>query len=236
MTSNTIPNLAGVATSDLVEKIGTGKFSAAYISWSRTMNLLRQHAPNWLVVYVPSKEGSLLHQAPVGAYLLIRFQNMETGFSTPALPQAVMDHRNNAIPFEKITARDITERRGMCMAAAMHFGLAYELWAKLPLEKGYQDAAPEAAKTTAAPTVSTPAPMAAQAAPVAAPTEVTEATFRETALAKGIHTVAIDTLVGIVGDKLGGDFAKGVATLESKTADELNAKYGPADATDDGNW
>ena len=48
--------------------------------------------------------------------------------------------------------------------------------------------------------------------------------------------MAIDALVGIVGDKLGGDFAKGVATLESKTADELNAKYGPADATDDGNW
>ena len=35
------PNLAGVATKDLVEKIGSGKFSAAYINWSRTMNLLR---------------------------------------------------------------------------------------------------------------------------------------------------------------------------------------------------
>ena len=229
MTSNAIPNLAGVASKDLVEKIGSGKFSAAYINWSRTMNLLRQHAPNWLVDYVPSKEGSLLHQAPVGAYLLIRFQNMETGFSTPALPQAVMDHRNNAIPYEKITARDITDtqRRGMCMAAAMHFGLAYELWAKMPMENAY--AAPEAAK-------STPAPVATQAAPAAAPAEVTEATFRETALSKGIHTVAIDALVGIVGDKLGGDFAKGVATLESKTADELNAKYAPEAATDDGNW
>ena len=236
MTSNAIPNLAGVASQDLVEKIGSGKFSAAYINWSRTMNLLRQHAPNWLVDYVPSKEGSLLHQAPVGAYLLIRFQNMETGFSTPALPQAVMDHRNNAIPFEKITARDITDtqRRGMCMAAAMHFGLAYELWAKMPMENAY--AAPEAGKTTPAPTVSTPAPVAAPTAPAAAPVEVTEATFRETALAKGIHTVAIDALVGIVGDKLGGDFAKGVATLESKTADYLNATYGPADATGDGNW
>ena len=236
MTSNAIPNLAGVASQDLVEKIGSGKFSAAYINWSRTMNLLRQHAPNWLVDYVPSKEGSLLHQAPVGAYLLIRFQNMETGFSTPALPQAVMDMRNNAIPFEKITARDITDtqRRGMCMAAAMHFGLAYELWAKMPMENAY--AAPEAGKTTPAPTVSTPAPVAAPTAPAAAPVEVTEATFRETALAKGIHTVAIDALVGIVGDKLGGDFAKGVATLESKTADYLNATYGPADATGDGNW
>ena len=32
------PNLAGVATKDLVEKIGSGKFSAAYINWSRTLN------------------------------------------------------------------------------------------------------------------------------------------------------------------------------------------------------
>ena len=238
MTSNSIPNLAGVATSDLVEKIGTGKFSAAYISWSRTMNLLRQHAPNWLVDYVPSKEGSLLHQAPVGAYLLIRFQNMETGFSTPALPQAVMDMRNNAIPFEKITARDITDtqRRGMCMAAAMHFGLAYELWAKMPMENAY--AAPDAAKTTAAPTVSTPAapkksqaaPAATQAAPVAVSggtSKATEATFREFLLAKGVHTVAIDACVEIVKTKLDEDWAKGQAQVGSKSTDELNAKYGP---------
>ena len=34
-----LPNLAGVATADLVEKIGTGKFSASYINWSRTMHL-----------------------------------------------------------------------------------------------------------------------------------------------------------------------------------------------------
>jgi hypothetical protein len=145
----TLPNLAGVASKDLVEKIGSGKFSAAYINWSRTMNLLRQHAPGWLVDYVPAEDGSLLHRAPVGAYLLIRFQNMETGAVTPALPQAVMDHRNKSIPFDKIEARDVTDtqRRGMCMAAAMHFGLAYELWAKMPMENGYSapDSAPDSA-------------------------------------------------------------------------------------------
>ena len=120
----TFPNLAGVATKDLVENIGTGKFKASYINWSRTMNLLRTHAPGWLVDYVCSEGGNLLHRAPVGAYLLIRFRNVENGTVTPALPQAVMDHRNNAIPYDKITARDITDtqRRGMCMAAAMHFG------------------------------------------------------------------------------------------------------------------
>lgn len=223
----TLPNLAGVASKDLVEKIGSGKFSAAYINWSRTMNLLRQHAPGWLVDYVPAEDGSLLHKAPVGAYLLIRFQNMETGAVTPALPQAVMDHRNNAIQFEKITARDVTDtqRRGMCMAAAMHFGLAYELWAKMPMENGY--AAPESASDSAP----KPAPTASKA--VAVDVKASEATFREAALEKGVHTVAIDKLVEIVNSKLAGDFAKGIEGVLVKSAEDLNAKYAPEE---EGEW
>ena len=132
-----LPDLAGVATADLVEKIGTGKFSAAYINWSRTVALLRKHAPGWLPELVPTSDGALLHRAPVGAYLLIRFRCGDT--VTPPVPQAVMDVRNAAIPFDKVTARDVTDthRRGVCMAAAFTFGLAYELWAKLPLESGY---------------------------------------------------------------------------------------------------
>ena len=232
------PNLAGVATKDLVENIGTGKFKASYINWSRTMNLLRTHAPGWLVDYVPAEDGSLLHRAPVGAYLLIRFVNVETGAQTPALPQAVMDHRNNAIPYDKITARDITDtqRRGMCMAAAMHFGLAYELWAKLPLESGYS--APSADEERPVAPKAPAAPAATKAAPAAASggtSKIGEASFREAALEKGVHTVAIDALVEIVKEKLGGDFNKGLATLEAKSAQELNGKYAP-DETGEENW
>lgn len=219
-----LPNLAGIATKDLVEKIGTGKFSAAYINWARTMNLLHQHAPGWMVDYQTGENGGLLHRAPVGAYLLIRFRHVD-GTVTPALPQAVMDHRNNAIAYDKIDARDITDtqRRGMCMAAAMTFGLAYELWAKMPMETGYKtgEEAPAAAPKAA--------PAATKAAPAPATggtSEVTEATFREAALEKGVHTTAIDALVEIVNEKLGGDFGKGRATLDSKSADELNEKYG----------
>ena len=135
----TLPNLAGVATSDLVEQIGTGKYAASYINWSRTMALLREHAPGWQPELVNAPDGYVLYQAPVGAYLLIRFRHGEV--TTPPVPQAIMDNRNAAIPLEKITARDITDthRRGVCMAAAFTFGLAYELWAKLPLESGYHD-------------------------------------------------------------------------------------------------
>lgn len=134
-----LPNLAGVATSEMVEHIGTGKYAAAYVNWSRTMALLREHAPGWQPELVNSPDGYILHQAPVGGYLMIRFRNGET--TTPPVPQAIMDNRNAAIPLDKITARDITDthRRGVCMAAAFTFGLAYELWAKLPLESGYAD-------------------------------------------------------------------------------------------------
>lgn len=233
------PNLAGVATKDLVEAIGTGKFKASYINWSRTMNLLRENAPGWLVDYVPAEDGSLLHRAPVGAYLLIRFVNVNEGTLTPALPQAVMDHRNNAIPYDKITARDITDtqRRGMCMAAAMHFGLAYELWAKLPLESGY--AGQSGVEEVAAAPKAQAAPVATQAAPVAASggtSKATEATFREFLLEKGVHTVAIDACVGIVNDKLGGDWAKGTKQVGSKSAEELNSKYGPKEESEASQW
>lgn len=138
-----LPNLAGVATSDLVEQIrGSGTFSASYINWSRTLNLLRQHAPGWLPEVVPNADGGLLHAAPIGCYMLIRFRNGDV--TTPAVPQAVMDTRNGAIQHDKITARDVTDthRRGVCLAAAMIFGLAYELWAKMPLESGHEPAPP----------------------------------------------------------------------------------------------
>lgn len=223
----TLPNLAGVATKDLVEKIGTGKFSAAYINWSRTLHLLREHAPGWTANCITADDGSLLHKAPVGAYLLIQFVHTD-GSETPAVPQAVMDHRNNAIPYEKITARDITDtqRRGTCMAAAFIFGLAYELWAKMPLESGYQgeEAPSEAPKA---------APIAKATAP--AKEEPTEATFREAALEKGFTTFAIEGLVGLIK----GDYAKGVATVAKKTADEveaLNAKFAPAADEDSSGW
>ena len=206
------------------------------------MNLLREHAPGWLVDYVPSEDGSLLHRAPVGAYLLIRFQNMESGALTPALPQAVMDHRNNAIPYEKITARDITDtqRRGTCMAAAFVFGLAYELWAKMPLESGYQPEEAPAVAPKSSPSSTTTASQAprstAPQAPSAEAAKASEATFREAALEKGIHTVAIDALVGIVNDKLGGSFGEGLKVLEKKSAEYYNSTYAPQESGNEKPW
>jgi hypothetical protein len=152
-TAPALPNLAGVATKELVETLGGGSFKASYINWSRTVNLLREHAAGWQPELVLTEAGDILHRAPIGGFLLIRFVHV-AGAVTPSVPQAVMDSHNKAIPFDKITARDVTDthRRGVCMAAAFTFGLAYELWAKMPLESGFDDgheeAAPEGSHST----------------------------------------------------------------------------------------
>lgn len=137
-----IPNLAGIATENLVDKIGGGNFQASYINWARTLHLLRTHAPGWLPELVQATDGGVVHTAPVGAFLMIRFRHSD-GTVTPEVPQAVMDNSNRAIPLERVTARDVTDThvRGVCKAAAVTFGLAYELWAKIKLESGYADQA-----------------------------------------------------------------------------------------------
>ncbi len=193
-----IPNLAGVATDDLVETIGAGSFKASYINWSRTLQLLREHAPGWLPETVPNAEGSLLHAAPVGCYLLIRFRNGEQ--VTPAVPQAVMDARNAAIQRDKITARDLTDthRRGVCLAAAMTFGLAYELWAKLPLESGHEEDKKEERqerRVTPKPPVAPPPPKPPVAPPPPASTVSVNALLEQIELAstmEGLELLRID--------------------------------------------
>ena len=131
-----------------------------------------------------------------------------------------MDNRNKSIDFDSITSRDITDtqRRGMCMAAAMTFGLAYELWAKMPMESGYAVQGGEQgpkATTTATPQQGPSAADAKGSSP-------TEATFRDAATKMGVNTAVIDTLV----EKLNGAFAKGLETLQKTTGEALNAKYG----------
>lgn len=203
------PNLAGVVTKDLVETIGTGKFSASYVNWSRTLNLLRENAPGWCVEAVPSADGCLVHRAPVGGYLLIRFRHID-GTVTPEVPQAIMDTRNAAIPYEKITARDVTDthRRGACLAAALFFGLAFEIWAKLPVENAYRAQEEGSSAATEKPA----AKVAAKAATKTTSPEVTLEQFQEAALAKGLTTHATEALA----KKLNGNYAGGISRLQEK--------------------
>lgn len=223
-----LPNLGGIATKDLVEHIGTGSFKASYINWSRTMELLRKNAPGWMIELIFNVDGSPIHRAPVGGFLMLRFRHLD-GTTTPEVPQAIMDHRNNSIAYDKITSRDVTDthRRGACLLAAMQMGLAYELWAKMPLESGYQvadestiqqakQAAPAAAKKAAK----------ATAVPTADTTEadVAKVEFVALATSMGLCDAAIDELT----TKVKGNFASGIKTLQSKDAafvEQMNSKF-----------
>jgi len=229
------PNLAGTATNDLIEKIGGGSFAASYINWSRTLQLLRQNAPGWTVETKEATDGGILFQAPVGGYLQLRVRH-EDGTVGAWVPQAIMDNRNKAISYDKISARDITDtqRRGACLCLAYSFGLGAELWAKMKLEAGWghDDEIKEAQKEVKNAHLPTPAPVVAAAAKAS---EVTEATFREQALERGLTTHAIDGLAEV----LKGDWAKGVKTLTKKTdgeIDQLNIKYAPGRPGVDDQW
>jgi hypothetical protein len=210
-----VPNLAGIATQDLVETIGSGSYKASYINWARTMNLLHEHAPGWAPEMLPTSDGGWVHPAPgSGGFLMIRFVHTD-GSVRPAYPQSIMDHRNNAIPLDKITARDVTDthRRGSCMAAAMEFGLGHELWAKMPLESGYHD------EPGTAPSSPTTAGFKAQKS-------ATQKDFLEACLDKGLTSYAADNLLSLIN----GNYEGGLRTLASKTVEwvaEQNAKAEP---------
>ncbi len=209
-----LPNLKGVATQDLVESIGSGRFSASYINWSRTMQLFRESAPGWQVETLFAPDGTLLHKSPVGGYLLLRLRHLD-GTATPEVPQAIMDNRNNAIPYEKITARDITDthRRGACLVLAMQTGLAHELWAKMPLESGYQEEELQIQQDTVKPqstgtkkTTSTPVQADAEDA------KGSKTEFVSLAKEMGLVEPAIKDLISKVND----NYANGIKTLKSK--------------------
>ena len=227
-----IPNLAGIATKDLVETIGSGNFKASYINWSRTLNLLRTSAPGWLPSCVPNADGGLIHAAPVGGYLLMQFVHAD-GSVTPSIPQAIMDHRNNAIPLDKITARDVTDtqRRGACMAAAMTFGLAYELWAKMPLESGYS-ATSEAPQLDAQQGQYSPKVAVKERKPKGAASLSAE-DFLAAAAKKGLCSEAQQKLLGLIK----GNIAQGIKTLESKDESWVEEQNAPFAVTASGeNW
>jgi hypothetical protein len=217
-----IPNLAGIATKDLVETIGAGSFKASYINWARTFNLLHEYAPGWCLEMLTTPDGGQVFRAPGnGGYLMLRFVHID-GTTLPAVPQAIMDNRNQSIAFDKISARDVTDthRRGGCLVAAMTFGLAHELWAKMPLESGYA-----ASETEVIQTPTGKAPGASQ--PLVVAKEATMEDFISACLEKGLTTHAADKLI----DVIGGNYAGGIKTLNSKTPEwvaDRNTEAEPA--------
>lgn len=136
------PNLGGVITQADVSTKGTGSYAADYVNWCRVSHLLHDHAPGWQFALKAHAETGHVWKSPDGTAYVVGFFEHINGHETPDFPQAVMDNRNNAIAFEKVTARDLTDahRRCLCTAAAAQFGLGWQLWAREPLENPYREA------------------------------------------------------------------------------------------------
>ena len=138
--AGSIPDLSGLISKEDLHKKGS---FATYMNWARTTQYLRENAPGW-EFHLEHKNEEYVWPSPDGSgYLMCFFQNGEK--KTPLFPFPIMDNRNNPLPLEKISARDVSDshRRGLCACAAFVFGLAYELWARIEIE--------EAAKVDATP-------------------------------------------------------------------------------------
>ena len=162
------PCLDDVITTADVEKKGS---FGTYVNHMRTAMLLRKHARGWQFELRTTTDENArethVFRAPDGSGYVVGFFRAPTGsgfLDTPDMPQSIMNKTNQAIKWDKITARDVTdtERRAMCTCAARHFGLAWQLWAKEPLEDPYRDEA------ESEPAPATPKPKASGNAPTQA--------------------------------------------------------------------
>ena len=163
------PNLGAVITKADVDTKGTGSYAADYVNWCRVCHILQDNAPGWQFQLVPTLDGNHVWQAPNGtAYVVGCFVHID-GTRTPDFPQAIMDNRNNAIAFEKVTARDLTDahRRCLCSCCAAQFGYAWQLWAREPVENPHRDEAVKPAIQQDKPKAEAPAKPAEKAKPAA---------------------------------------------------------------------
>lgn len=127
-----LPNLSGIADPKNISQKGTGRFTADYINWARTLHDIRQQAPGWMPEMQTDIDGKEIHRAPDGSgYLVIRFTHID-GTITAGIPHAIMDHKMNPLAGDKIGARDVADSfvRGACKSAAALFGYAWQMWSK----------------------------------------------------------------------------------------------------------
>lgn len=173
-----IPNLAGVITKADVDTKGSGSYAASYVNWAKVAHLLHEHAPGWDFHLRPALDGTLLHKAPDGTAFVVGEFIGPDDERLASFPFPCMDNRNNPIQLEKVSARILTDthRRAMCACAAFSFGLAYELWAKDPVEDPHRDEQPAAPAKPAAKAAQKTAAKPEPAAPAAAPEPQQQAT------------------------------------------------------------
>ena len=214
-----LPYLAGVVTENDVRQKGSGSYAADFVSWAKIMQLINKHAPGWQPCVIPAGDNPV-HKAPnLTAYLVIIFKHADEG-ETSEWPQAIMDNRNNPIPYDKVTARDITDthRRAICSAAAAFFSLGYELWAREDYATAEAMAEPPKVQNTA------PAKPADNQDPRA---ELESALIEllQTKMAKGETIAYLDKKADLWGLKKGGSRVQQMNVDQLQTCiDELSSK------------
>ena len=126
----TIPDLSGLITKEDVNHINLGSHQINYVSWAKTSQLLKEHAPGWEYHLRQSNNDNWLFYAPDGTAFFMCYFTSPEGKSTAEFPFPVMDHRNNPLPVEKIHARVFTDnhRRSLCACACFTFGFAHQMW------------------------------------------------------------------------------------------------------------
>ena len=145
------PNLGNVITTDDVSQKGTGSYKADYVNWCRVAHLLQNNAPGWQFHLAHYVDSSHVWKAPNGTAYVVGYFTGPNGERTPDFPQAIMDNRNNAVAYEKVSARDLTDshRRALAACSAFTFGLAWQLWAREEIENPMRDSAPAPVKPAA---------------------------------------------------------------------------------------
>ena len=128
------PNLESIIQpSDVYEKAGR-----KYCKWSRIAYYLNNHAKGWNFQLKLNSESptspsffDAVWKAPDGTGYLMCYFTDPNGGETGLFPYAIMDHRNNPIKIDRISARDVSDshRRALAACAAFTFSLGYELWA-----------------------------------------------------------------------------------------------------------
>ena len=240
------PNLGAVINQADIDKKGTGSYAADYVNWCRTAQLLRENAPGWQFHLRPTAEGQHVWKAPNGTGYVVGYFKGPGDATTPDFPQAVMDNRNAAVPLDKIDARDLTDthRRCLCTAAAAQFGLAWQLWAKEPVENPHRESDPAPAKPLArgaAPTRQAPAAKPTPAQNAVEDARITlatankrcrEAGLTEAGIAAMAHELSKGTSGAIAG--LSADVQRKLATAGVSDASVANWNAaGAAQADDD---
>jgi hypothetical protein len=228
------PNLGAVINQADIDKKGTGSYAADYVNWCRTAQLLRENAPGWQFHLRPTAEGQHVWKAPNGTGYVVGYFQGPGGATTPDFPQAVMDNRNAAVLMDKIDARDLTDthRRCLCTAAAAQFGLAWQLWAKEPVENPHRDeptapakpAANPPAARQAAPTRQAPAARSTPAQNAANDTRITVATANKRCREAGL------TDAGVIA--MAQDLSKGSTTVIAGLPPEVQRKLATAGVSD----